>query len=72
MPSPYDRQFLAPGSLPGHYDFADFAQEFLRRNDAYRQAYHRLTGTAEGGRPGREDEMEGLARLWGLSFPLRS
>lgn len=51
------------------HDYADFAQEFLRRNVDYstdygaterRIAKHPATAT---------DEREGLARRWGLCFP---
>ena len=44
-----------------HHDFPDFAQEFLRRNDAYR-AQHAAAA--------RVTDTETLARPWGLHFPL--
>ena len=53
------------------YDRTDFAQEFLRRNPDYQ---HNFAGTEEriAAQPGRADqEREGLAGRWGLSFPLR-
>ena len=54
----------------GH-DLADFAQEFLRRNPDYQ---HDFAATEEriAAQPSRADqEREGLAGRWGLSFPLR-
>lgn len=54
------------------HDYADFAQEFLRRNARYRQD-HALSEQRVAARPEvAQDEQEGLARRWGLSFPLRS
>lgn len=50
------------------YDRADFAQEFLRRNPAYRAAY------AEAARTPSRRRAAGLARLasrWGLVFRTR-
>lgn len=51
------------------HDFADFAQEFLRRNQAYRDGYARVMMTPATSQPWAS---EGLARQWGLCFPLRS
>lgn len=48
------------------YDHADFAQEFLRRNPAYRSAYRAAKGSACG------DGLRRLARHWGLVFRCRS
>lgn len=45
------------------HDFPDFAQEFLRRNSAYR-AHHAAAS--------RGTDTEKLARTWGLHFPVRS
>ena len=54
------------------HDYADFAQEFLRRNARYNQD-HDSTNQRISARPEvAQDEQEGLARRWGLSFPLRS
>ena len=50
----------------GH-DFADFAQEFLRRNQGYREDYARIMMTPATSAP---LAWEGLARQWGLCFPL--
>jgi hypothetical protein len=51
------------------HDYADFAQEFLRRNADYGRD-HRATQRRIGRRPANtQDEQEGLARRWGLSFP---
>lgn len=51
------------------HDYADFAQEFLRRNESYVED-HRATEQRIANRPGNAQmEQEGLARRWGLSFP---
>lgn len=47
------------------HDFADFAQEFLRRNAAYRD--HVWLEYAK--RTPAQDRGEDLARRWGLCFP---
>lgn len=46
------------------YDRADFAQEFLRRNPAYRAGY-RAAKTSP------DDALRRLARHWGLVFRCR-
>lgn len=51
------------------HDFADFAQEFLRRNLGYRDGYARIMMTPATSAP---SAWEGLARRWGLCFPRRS
>ena len=51
------------------HDFADFAQEFLRRNQAYRDDHGRIMRTRHSRDP---SVWEGLARRWGLCFPFRS
>lgn len=54
------------------HDLADFAQEFLRRNAEYQRDFA-ATEEHAAADPGKADaEREGLARRWGLSFPLRS
>lgn len=51
------------------HDYADFAQEFLRRNEDYGADYA-ATERRIATRPGiAKSEREGLARRWGLSFP---
>jgi hypothetical protein len=51
------------------HDYADFAQEFLRRNEHYGQDHSATLRRIER-RPGNiRQEQEGLARRWGLSFP---
>lgn len=51
------------------HDYADFAQEFLRRNDGYGED-HGATERRILKRPANaKNEREGLARRWGLSFP---
>lgn len=52
------------------YDHADFAQEFLRRNPDYIREYTQTEKRAAIGLVSAQDEREGLARRWGLSFPL--
>lgn len=52
-----------------HHDYADFAQEFLNRNAAYRLDHDdTLARIAEFPQTERE-EQEGLSRRWGLRFP---
>lgn len=51
------------------HDYADFAQEFLRRNEGYGED-HGATERRIAKRPASaKNEREGLARRWGLSFP---
>ncbi|WP_231729023.1 MULTISPECIES: transcriptional regulator domain-containing protein [unclassified Sphingopyxis] len=49
-------------------DFPGFAQEFLRRNPAYRCDYERVMSD----RDGDPTAQEVMARRWGLCFPGRS
>jgi hypothetical protein len=49
-------------------DFPGFAQEFLRRNPAYRRDYESVAADPVIGSAAREE----IARRWGLSFPLRA
>lgn len=48
-------------------DFTGFAQEFMRRNPAYKQQYAALAEQAEFD-PLAQDSRE-MARSWGLTFP---
>lgn len=58
--------------LYADHDFADFAQEFLRRDPNY-QADHAATQLRIAADPTlAANEQEGFARRWGLSFPLRT
>lgn len=50
----------------GQWDYADYAQEFLRRNPHYQAAYRTLSPHS----PSLEHEE--MARQWGLAFPVRS
>ena len=52
-------------------DYADFAQEFLRRNPKYCREYYELEGRIDVNGLDRQAEMENLAQRWGLSFPVR-
>ena len=54
------------------HDYADFAQEFLRRNPDYIRDFEQTEERARANPAKAQDEREGLARRWGLSFPLRS
>lgn len=53
------------------HDSADLAQEFLCRNDLYERDLARMATFSENSPAKQTQEMEGLARRWGLSFPLR-
>ncbi len=53
------------------HDHADFAQEFLRRNPDYVRDYSQTEQRAKANPANAQEEREGLARRWGLSFPLR-
>ena len=53
-------------------DYADFAQEFLRRNDDYRREYRQMIRNLRAGRIAQTAACEDLARRWGLDFPVRS
>lgn len=52
-------------------DYADFAQEFLRRNPEYGRQYRLMINRV--GEEGLDHEAEAieLARQWGLSFRVR-
>jgi hypothetical protein len=50
-----------------NFDFADFAQEFLRRNEAYRQEYAAIAELIQQD-PTAPISRE-MARSWGLVFP---
>lgn len=52
-------------------DYADFAQEFLRRNDDYRRDYRRMMESLREGQVAPSAACEDLARRWGMDFPLR-
>mgnify|MGYP001069221400 CR=1 FL=1 len=51
-------------------DFVGFAQEFLRRNPAYRAAWLAMERRAAIERPTVAQEM--MAQPWGLAFPMRA
>ncbi|WPZ03279.1 DUF6499 domain-containing protein [Blastomonas marina] len=51
----------------GALDYSDFAQEFLRRNAAYRQQYSRIA--SESGFDPQSPACRQMARSWGLEFP---
>lgn len=54
------------------HDYADFAQEFLRRNADYQRDYAETAQRIADHPEIKPQEEEGLAGRWGLSFPLRS
>lgn len=51
------------------HDYADFAQEFLQRNAAYRRDYAETKDRIAWDPVTAPAEEEGLAGRWGLSFP---
>ena len=55
-----------------NYDFADCAQEFVRRSPDYRSDYAATHAQITAQKTEPSPEMEGLARRWGMTFPLRS
>jgi hypothetical protein len=56
-----------PHLLPERLDFADFAQEFLRRNGRYQNEFRQLVECQRLG-VGFPDCLA-MARSWGLLFP---
>lgn len=52
------------------FDFSDFAQEFLRRNPAYRDQFVRASRLGSG--TTHSVAARRSARAWGLEFPGRS
>ncbi|WP_373284992.1 transcriptional regulator domain-containing protein [Novosphingobium marinum] len=54
----------------GELDLCDFAQEFLRRNNAYRRAFDQTSQS--GISNARTAASRRMARTWGLEFPDRS
>ena len=52
------------------FDFSDFAQEFLRRNPAYKDQYAGLHVRDTGDK--KPSAAQRMARSWGLEFPVRS
>ena len=55
-----------------HHDYADFAQEFLNRNLDYKRDHAETLARIAQSPQTSPAEQEGLARRWGLSFPLGS
>lgn len=47
-------------------DFADYAQEFLRRNSEYRRQFARLAGMGESAK--KSSAALRMAHTWGLEF----
>ncbi|MES2067538.1 MAG: DUF6499 domain-containing protein [Pseudomonadota bacterium] len=58
------------GATRRNLDFAGFAQEFLRRNPAYRKDYQAISRNNARGMPTAEQEV--MARRWGLCFSMRT
>lgn len=54
------------------HDFPDFAQEFLQRNQTYREEYRAAKENSASNIAIHKRNMEVLARRWGMIFPLRS
>jgi hypothetical protein len=55
-----------------NHDYADFAQEFLRRNPDYRRDFAATKDRMADNPAAALAEQEGLAGRWGLSFPQRA
>lgn len=51
-------------------DFADYAQEFLRRNGQYQRVFARLAGMRDNA--AATPAAVRMAHTWGLEFPYRS
>jgi hypothetical protein len=51
------------------HDYADFAQEFLRRNPDYQRDYGDTYARIANNPKSADNEKEGLAGRWGLRFP---
>lgn len=51
------------------HDYADFAQEFLSRNQDYLRDYQKTKKKVSHQGAGAQEEMEVLARRWGMIFP---
>lgn len=49
------------------FDFADFAQEFLRRNQVYQREHTAIAGFAQ--QDPTAFVCKEMARFWGLVFP---
>lgn len=72
MPEGVSRRSPVAADQYRDHDHADFAQEFLQRNAAYRLDYAE-TKDAIADDPARAPaKEEGLAGRWGLSFPHRT
>ena len=61
---------VAGGVMPPPDDLAGFAQEFLRRNPAYRRAHQRLSRSSMKPKMDRQRQHEEMAQPWGLCFSL--
>ena len=52
------------------FDYADCAQEFVRRSPDYRRDYEQVEARIAAGGLNKKNEWEVLARRWGMIFPL--
>ena len=52
------------------FDYADCAQEFVRRSPDYRRDYELTKSRIAAGQLNEGHELEVLARRWGMIFPL--
>ncbi|MEK6638786.1 MAG: DUF6499 domain-containing protein [Pseudomonadota bacterium] len=52
------------------YDWGDWAQEFVRRSPQYAREYQAVQATIAAGEGHERQEMEVLARRWGMIFPV--
>ncbi|WP_318286478.1 transcriptional regulator domain-containing protein [Croceicoccus naphthovorans] len=71
MPTASDWRSQAIAGATANFDYADFAQEFLRHNKNYRRDYDRMTSTSADGAHREETLSADFVRRWGLVFPHR-
>ena len=53
------------------HDFPQFAQELLCRNPDYQDQYQAIIQVEASDPDHQQQELEGLARQWGMTFPLQ-
>lgn len=71
MPKAGDWRSQTIARETAHLDYADFAQEFLRRNETYQHDYDDMVRCMKTGTSG-ENACADLARRWGLVLPGQS
>ncbi len=70
MPTASDWRSQAIAGETANLDYADFAQEFLRRNEHYKTDYHAMVRSTQAGAR-EESACAELAQRWGLVFPFQ-